>query len=483
MIDRIRELERKAQLLEPDAGHRALLRDKVMRYAEAYVENLTRSPAYRAAGGPDPGLMESPISDAPLDIDDALELLKNHVDNSGVMVGAKGYMAYIPASGLYVAALGDYLAAVTNRYSGLFFASPGAVRVDRLLLDWMAKFIGFPETAAGDLTSGGSIANLTGIVTARDACCLKAVDFPRSVVYLSSQTHHSIEKALRIAGLEECPKRLVPLDPQCRMRAEALDEFIVEDAKKGLNPWLIVASAGTTDLGAVDPLRAIADVAAGHKLWLHVDGAYGGMFALCEPGKRMLKGIERSDSLILDPHKGLFMPLGSGAVLVRDGEKLASAHRYTAGYMQDKDVLASPDEISPADLSPELTRPFRGLRLWLALKLAGVAPFRAALEEKMWLARFFHEEVRKLDGFVPGPPPELSIVTFRYHPRRGDPDEFNRRLIHAVQTDGRIFLSSTTVDGIFTLRLAVLGFRTHLDTVESAVRILRDKAREIEAEQ
>lgn len=225
---------------------------------------------------------------------------------------------------------------------------------------------------------------------------------------------------------------------------------------------------------------AMAEVAQQHRLWLHVDGAYGAMFALCPSGGKMLRGIELSDSLVLDPHKGLFMPCGSGAVLVRNADALLHAYYYHADYLQDEDVLASPDEISPAELSPELTRPFRGLRLWLSLKLLGVAPFRAALEEKLLLARHFHEQIQRVNGFRTGPPPDLSIVTFRYLPQRGDANEFNQQLVSAIQRDGRIFLSSTTINGEVTLRLAVLSLPTHLETIELAIDLLRQKAREIE---
>jgi glutamate/tyrosine decarboxylase-like PLP-dependent enzyme len=352
--------------------------------------------------------------------------------------------------------------------------------MERMLIEWMAGFVGYPVTAGGDLTSGGSIANLVSVVTARDAHNLRANDYPKSVVYLSQQTHHSVEKALRIAGLEECIKRNIPLDRNFRMRPEALEQAILSDRKAGLNPWLLVAAAGSTDTGAVDPLPALAAVAEANGLWFHVDGAYGAMFALCEPGRKALRGIELSDSLVLDPHKGLFIPLGVGAVLVKDKLAMQRAHRYQASYMQDQEFLASPDEVSPADLSPELTRPFRGLRLWLALKLAGVAPFRAALEEKLLLARYFYREVKRVDGFEVGPPPDLSVVTFRYIPKRGDPNEFNRRLVDAVQLDGRVFISSTMIDGDFTLRVAVLSLRTHLEQIVLALEILREKARELE---
>jgi glutamate/tyrosine decarboxylase-like PLP-dependent enzyme len=480
MREKLQQLERMTAAFEPGAEERSRLREQVIGYTEAFLESLPKARAFTATEDQGIGLLDSPISDEPIDMGEALELLRTNVDRPGLNIGSPGHLAYIPACGLYVAALGDHLAAVTNRYAGIYFAAPGAVRMERMLIRWMADFIGYPTTAAGDLTSGGSIANLVGIVTAREAHDLRARDYDKATVYLSEHTHHSVEKALRIAGLKECIKRYIPLDQHYRMRPDALEQAIQSDRNAGLIPWLIVASAGTTDPGAVDPLMPIADIAATHQLWLHVDGAYGAMFALCKSGQKLLQGIDRSDSIVLDPHKGLYMPYGMGAVLVRDGQKLLQAHSYHANYMQDQDVLASPDEISPADLSPELTRPFRGLRLWLPLKLAGVAPFRAALEEKLLLARYFYEEIQRVDRFEVGPAPDLSIVTFRYIPPHGDANEFNQKLINAIHQDGRVFLSSTTISGKLILRLAVLAFRTHLDTIDLTLEILQEKVKDLE---
>jgi glutamate/tyrosine decarboxylase-like PLP-dependent enzyme len=390
-------------------------------------------------------------------------------------------MGFIPISSLYPAALGDYLAAVLNPFSGNFFAAPGAVRLEHLLTRWMAEFIGYPKESAGDLTSGGSISNLTAVVTAREARQLKPRDYEKAVMYVTSQTHHSVEKALRIAGMSHCVKRQVALDAAYRMCPDALEQSIRADQKADLLPWAVIASAGSTDTGAVDPLKDIATVARHHGLWLHVDGAYGAMFALTDSGKAKMAGIERSDSLTLDPHKGLFMPCGSGAILVRDGKNLVAAYGYEAAYMQDRPSLASLDEVSPSELSPELTRPFRGLRLWLSLKLLGLQPFRAALEEKLLLARCFYEELQRTEGFELGPAPELSVVIFRYLTAKGDVEEFNRRLLRALQFDGRIFLTSTRLEGKTWLRLAVLCAATHLEQIELALKILQEKARELES--
>ncbi|MGA2624967.1 MAG: aminotransferase class V-fold PLP-dependent enzyme [Bacteroidota bacterium] len=478
MLDRIKRLEQIALALDPPAGQRGELRNEVVQYAENFLDHIHDLPAYVVTDDKGIGLYDSPISETPIDIKAALQLLRHNVDRPGLNPASGGHLGYIPGGGIYVSALGDYLADISNRFSGLFFASPGAVRMENLLLDWMAKTVGYPADAGGNLTSGGSIANLIGIVTAREAYNLKAKDIEKSVIYSTEQAHHSVDKAIRIAGLKECILRNVPMDERFRMNAGALEQTIIRDKKSGLQPWLVIAAAGTTDVGAVDPLEAIGNIAQRYQLWFHVDGAYGAFFVLCDEGKKTLKGMEQSDSLVMDPHKGLFLPYGSGAVLVKDKKKLGNAHWYQASYLQD--ALRSTDELSPADLSPELTKHFRGLRLWLPLKLLGVAPFRAALEEKILLTRYFHEQISGIDGFEAGNFPDLSVATFRYIPKVGDPNSFNEQLVQEIQRDGRVFLSSTTLRGKFVIRLAVLSFRTHLNTIELTLNILREKVRYLE---
>lgn len=481
MQTKLAELEKMSQVLEPAPAERDEWTQQVFAYAQTFLEEMPDAPAFSPGSETEAAhLLAAPLDDAPLDMAGALTLLDQTVNRLGMNKLARGDMAFIPNGGLYLSALADYLAAVGNRYAGVTYGAPGAVRLERQVLAWLAEVIGYPATAAGDLTSGGSIANLSAVVTAREAAGLKAADIASAVVYLTGQTHHCVAKALRIAGLGEAVQRFIPLDEQYRMRPAALEAAIRADRQAGLRPWLVVASAGTTDTGAVDPLPAIAEVSRRQGLWLHVDGAYGGLFALCEPGRQALAGLALADSLVMDPHKGLFLPFGSGALLVREGAKLYQAFNHDASYLQDKEFLLAQAELSPADLSPELTRHFRGLRLWLPLKLLGVAPFRAALEEKLLLARYFHQRLSQIDGFEVGPAPDLSIVTYRYRPARGDANAFNRRLVQAVQSDGRIFISSTMLEGRFTLRLAILSFRTHLAQIETALAVLTEKAREIE---
>jgi len=468
------DLEKISRRLDPEANERTGVREQFVAYTEDFLDNIESKRAYNVNDGDGAGLLGSEISEDGITADEAIRLLEENVHNPAQNPASGGHLAYIPGGGLYYSALGDYLADIFNRYTGVFYVGPGAVRMENMLIRWMAGVMGYPEAAGGNLASGGSIGNLTAVVTAREAKNIRARDVERSVIYLSAQAHHSIDKAIRIAGLAECIIRRLPLDEKYRIISSSLREQIEADLANGLNPFLVVASAGTTDVGAVDPLGAIGDIAAEFGLWYHIDAAYGGFFRLTAEGREKLAGTEKSDSIVIDPHKGLFVPYGLGVVLVKDRMKMEAAHYHTASYMQD--ALSSEEEPSPADLSPELTRPFRGLRLWLPLKLHGVAPFRACLEEKLLLAKYFYVEVRKL-GFICDLEPELSVVVYRYEPKTGEPDEFNKRLL-----DGRIFISSTMLDGKFTLRFACLAFRTHLKTVDTLLSVLKEKVELLESE-
>lgn len=479
---RIRELERAGRPLDPGAPRRKVLRQAVVAASERFLRRLDTLKAFDEQPDAGAGLESAPIGEHAIPIEEAIELFEQDVVQPGGNPASGGYLAYIPGGGLYHSALADFLAAVTNKYAGIFFAGPGPVRMENMLVRWVADLVGYPGSAAGVIASGGSIANLTAIGTARDAHGLKGADFANVVVYLTHQAHHSVEKALRIAGLGEAILRYIDMDEGYRMRPDALAARVAADRAQGLRPWLLVAAAGATDTGAVDPLDALADVAEREGLWFHVDAAYGGFFVLTEHGRTTLAGIERSDSVVLDPHKNLFLPYGAGMVVVRDAEAMMATHRYTGSYMQDA-LREAGTLVSPADLSPELTKHFRALRMWLPLVLTGVAPFRAALEEKLLLARYFHREVQRL-GFEVGPEPELSIVTYRWAPPGVDLEAANRlnqRIVDGARHDGRVFITSTMLDGRFTLRLAVVHFRTHLRTIDLALRVLREQVEALRA--
>jgi aromatic-L-amino-acid decarboxylase len=251
----------------------------------------------------------------------------------------------------------------------------------------------------------------------------------------------------------------------------ALREMIRADRVSGSRPFLVVPAAGTTNTGAVDPIDDVADVAADEGLWMHVDGAYGGFFQLTDRGRDRLRGIERADSITLDPHKGLFLPYGTGGLVVRDGTALRDAHFEGAAYLQDLPPTGELPNYS--ELSPELSREFRGLRVWFPLRLHGVAAFRDALDEKLDLAGFVGEELAADPNLVVPWRPQLTVVPFRL--REGD-EQANRELLARINASKRVFLSSTLVHGVYTLRVCIVSHRTHKDRIEECVEIVRRAA-------
>ncbi len=479
---RIQALEPAALGLDSGDGERRLSQvAAIMDYTSDYREHIRDRKVYEPFDPAGFHAADLQFTEAPEPIDAVMHQFDRSIMNGGVHLVSPRFFGFIPSGGIYAGALGDFLAASTNRYAGVEFSGPGVTRCERELVRWLAAEVGYPDGAGGDLTSGGSIANLSAVITARQAAGLRSRDYERAVVYVTSLTHHSLSKALHIAGLGEASVRQVPMDAGYRMDAAALRAQIDRDRADGHIPWLLGGTAGTTDLGSIDPLEELADIAAEKDLWFHADGAYGGAFVLCAEGRRRLRGFERADSLIIDPHKGLFLPFGSGLVLVRDGASMHRAFEADAPYLQDLKAGQSANVPSAADISPELTRPFRGLRLWLSLKLYGLAAFRAALEEKLYLAEYFHQRLQAMDGYDMGPYPQLSITAFRYVPEHGDADAFNRRLADVLRADGRLFLSTTTIAGHFVLRFAVLGYNTHLDDIELAIDIITDTVRRLEA--
>ncbi|MEL6867039.1 MAG: aminotransferase class V-fold PLP-dependent enzyme [Bacteroidota bacterium] len=468
---KILDTEKLARRLEPSTEQRANWSQQATQYAEDFLDHIEKNKTFEIDKGTGQGLFSQTFGEAAKPMADLLETIRQEVDYPGLNPASGGHMAYIPGGGVIPTAWGDYLAAITNRYAGIFYASPGAVRMENHLIRWMCQLMGYPDSALGNLTSGGSIANLIAIATARDAKSIRARDIEHSVIYLTQQIHHSIQKALRIAGLNEAIIRYIPVDTRFRMDTQALKAQLAKDSANGLRPFLLVASAGTTDTGAIDPLDELADIAEDQGMWFHVDAAYGGFFILCEEIRKEYSGIHRSDSITIDPHKGLFLAYGSGAVLIKDVQSLQDTHYYKGNYMQDS--LSAIEEPSPADLSPELTKHFRGLRMWLPLQLYGLAPFRAALQEKLYLCRYFYQKIQEL-GFEVGPEPELSVTIYRYIPKIGSANHFNAQLVEAVKEDGQLFISSTKIEGVFWLRLAVLCFRTHLYHVDLLLKVLEE---------
>ena len=460
---RIERLREAAAPLEPDSAGRRVLGGQALDHALAYWDQVETASSNRPWSEVFSNRLDPEFTEGGRDLQSVLDYVGACVEAPGFATTSPRFMAYIPGGGVPFAALGDLLAATSNKYSGFASASPGAVRIENACVAWLASVVGFPAEAAGTLTSGGSIANLTAVVAAREARDPEG----GGAIYLTRFAHYCVDKALRIAGRGRSPRRVIATDDAHRMSVEALEEALEQDRRNGVRPWLVVASAGTVDTGAIDPLHEIAELCRRHGAWLHVDGAYGGLFALCDEGREKLRGIDQADSVALDPHKTLFLPYGTGAALVRDGKLLQDAFSASGEYIRP--LGESEVGPSPADLSPELTRHFRALRLWLPLQVAGIAAFRSAQSEKLALANYFHARLIELGGFDAGPEPQLSVVAFRYLPRNGDADAFNERLMQHIQQEGRLMMSGTRIDGTYYLRCAILSFRTHLDHVDDAI--------------
>lgn len=398
------------------------------------------------------------------------ELLDRFGDAAANAVETAGprYMAYVGGGGLFTSALAEMVARALNRYTTLSSFAPALVALEEGVLRWLCRQFGLPDTAGGVTTTGGSLATLVAVVAARHDRL--GDDFASGTVYVTAHTHRCLAKAARLAGLPAGAIRMVPTTPDLRMDPDAAAQMIARDRARGLRPFLLVASAGTTSTGAVDPIGELARLARSEGLWNHVDAAYGGFFQLTERGQARLAGIEHADSVVLDPHKGLFLPHGTGILLVRNPAAVRAAHAVDGAYLQDVDG----DQPLPdyAELGPELTRDYRGLRVWLPLHLHGVGAFRRALDEKLDLAAWAYRELSADPALELPWEPDLSIVPFRM---RGDESTNgdNQRLLERVHATRRLYLSSTRIDGRQLLRLCIISHRTHRPDVEDAVRIVR----------
>lgn len=466
LIDEIKKLQLKSEELEPTETNRDNYLELVRNFANQFINSLGSKKAFN----------QSTVNEKLFKIDvstkklpEIIDIFDNEVSGKGINAASGGHLGYIPGGGIFSSSLADMMVDISNEYAGMYFASPGGVTMENELIKWMSSIFGYPDTTVGNLTSGGSIANLIALTAARDHHQIKGAKIEKSVIYLGEQTHHCIHKALKIIGLEDLIIRHVHVDDRSRMSPEDLNQHIQEDKIKGLFPFMIVASAGTTDTGAIDPLNSIADISQANHLWLHVDAAYGGFFMLTDLKKDRFKGIERSDSLVVDPHKGMFLPYGIGAVLIKNKKAVFHSHHATAHYMQD--ALEDKGPINPADVSPELTKHFRGMRMWLPLQLHGIKPFAACLEEKILLTSYMRTHLLQA-GFQLGPEPDLSVTYFWYEPKKTDVNVFNKKLLSFMHEDGRYFFSSTQIKDRFVIRAAILSFRTKLREVDLAIKMI-----------
>ncbi len=374
------------------------------------------------------------------------------------------FFAWVNSPAAPISVLGELLAASMN--SSMAGGDQAGVYLEHAVLDWLKEIMGLPLSSGGILVSGGSMASTVGLAVMRHVKSQggdvrgKGFNLERSpmVVYTSSEGHSCIQKAVELLGIGNDYLRRVPVDADFRMDVNALRAQIQADRAAGLRPVCVAASAGTVSSGAIDPLDAIADVCAAEGLWFHVDGAYGGLGILCEEVRPLYQGIERADSLGIDPHKWMYIPVECGCALVRDRQAMRDTFSAIPPYLRD-------DRSMPwfSEFGPQQSRGFRALKVWLALKQVGVQGYRHLITRDIRLARYLRQCIRseaELELLSDGP---LAATCFRFHPQGADPaglDELNRQVIAAVQREGQVYLTSTALAGQFVLRANIINFRT-----------------------
>ena len=479
MTNRVSPLEMSAGEFRT-AGHRLI--DQIAEWLDAMPRGpvvRNESPAdVRHALGSDCGLPESG-ADAQSLLDEAAKLVFDH----SLFNGHPRFFGYITSSPAPIGALGDLLASAVNQNVGAWRLSPMATEIEAQTIRWLAEFIGFPSACGGLLVSGGNMANFVCFLAARAAASadvrtrgLQAVS-ARLRVYASAETHTWIQKAADLFGLGTDAIRWIGADAEQRMDVGALDNQIAADLAVGDRPFLVVGTAGSVGTGAVDPLAEIAALCRRHKIWFHVDGAYGALAARVPEAPESLLALSDADSVAVDPHKWLYVPVEAGCALVRRPDDLLRAFSYHPGYYHfDQDVT------NYFEYGPQNSRGFRALKVWLALRQVGRAGYVKMIAEDMRLAKMLHALVERHPDFE-AMTHHLSITTFRYVPRDVSAEQrtpeieeylqrLNQALLTRVELSGEAFLSNAIVGGRFALRACIVNFRTSADDIEALPQLL-----------
>jgi glutamate/tyrosine decarboxylase-like PLP-dependent enzyme len=404
-----------------------------------------------------------------------LDFLEREVFTRIMHLDHPRFFGFIPGPSNYVSVLAEALASGHNVFAGTWLEASAPAMIELQVIDWLRRICGLPEDAGGLFVSGGTMANLTGLAVARRA---RSASFD-AVVYCSDQTHYSIARDLRLLGFRDDSLRKLESDSSFRLPLDALERAVAEDRTAGRKPFLVVANAGTTSTGAVDPLSAIADLCRRENLWLHVDGAYGAPAALTARGKRALAGIERADSLSLDPHKWLFQPYEAGCILVRDRRHLTETFRSSPEYLQDTARKPEDEEVNFSDLGPQGTRSFRALKLWLSMRTFGLESFRRAIDHGLDLAEWTESYLHRSASWEVSSAASLGILCCRYR-REGlsesRTEEIHHGLVPQLIEDGTAMVSSTVLRGRTVLHFCLINPRTTEDDVRITLERLQQLA-------
>ncbi len=458
--------------------------EEAVRIVEAFYEQLPHAPVMPVTSAQAVrDLLSEPLPEAPTAASDLLAAVRDIVYPLSRHNGHPRFFGYVASPGTAAAAIGDLMAGALNANVTSWRSAPAAAEMEHVVLGWLKQMTGFAPQGTGLLVSGGSLANFSALAAARSKADPQAGrqgtgNGPPLRIYASTEVHFSIVKGARLLGIGSDNVVLIPTDAAFRMDLAALERRIQADRDAGMRPMCIVANAGSVNTGAFDPLPEIASLADRHRLWLHVDGAYGGFSALAPSAKPLFRGIERADSLSLDPHKWLYSSVGCGCVLYRDAEAAIATFSHDADYTRP--VGLSDDEAFAFwDLGPELSRPFRALPLWLQIKLHGAPNLAAAIERNIACARYFAGLVTEAPDFELLAPIGLSIFNFRYTPPdySGNLDDLNEQILLALQRAGSSYLSNTRIHGKFSLRGCVLNYRTTEADMRRLLDDVRDAAR------
>ena len=424
--------------------------------------------------------LREPIPEDGADPHAVLDRVEQDVLPNTMRVDHPRFFGFVPGPNNFIGVLADALAAGFNVFSGTWISGAAAAQVELVVIDWLRELCGLPETAGGLFTSGGSMANVIALAAARHAVLDDDTD--GAVAYCSHQTHTSVDRALRLLGFDTHQLRRLPSDDQFRLDPEALRDAIASDRANGRRPFCVIANAGTTNTGAVDPPSVLAEIADTEDLWLHVDGAYGAAAVVCERGRERLAGLDRADSLTMDPHKWLFQPFEIGGVLVRDERHLRRAFRLEAEYLED--AVGEEDEINFSASGIQLTRSFRALKLWMTLKVFGRQHVAEAVRRGFKRAEQAETILRGRPDWRVVTPAQMGIITFRCVPdgwAEEEVDALNRRLAPAISEEGETFLTKTTLNGRPVLRLCPINPRTTEEDLRDTIDRLDQLSRTMAA--
>ena len=398
---------------------------------------------------------------APSDPHELLARLERDVFPNNLHVDHPRFFAFVPGPNNFISTMADTLASGFNVFNGTWLGGSAAAALELEVVGWFCRWCGFPEAAGGLFVSGGSVANITGLLAARHAVLRDRIE--GATVYFSDQTHSSIERALRIIGFAPEQMRKLPADAQFRLPMSNISAAIAADRAAGLRPFCVIANAGTTNTGAIDPLPDLGELCAKEELWLHVDGAFGAAAVLSDRGRDALRGLERADSISLDPHKWLFQSFECGCVLVRDAVLLKAAFQIMPDYLRD--VHRATDDVNFCDYGIQLTRSFRALKVWLSLQTFGLDAFRAAIDRGFELAEFAEEQLRARDGWEILSPAGMATICFRF----GQDDAVQTMLVEKMMQDGFALLTSTKLGSAVALRLCTINPRTTKQDIEQTI--------------